>query len=343
MKEVISITNDIKQIMDIMSASINKAVVENLNRASFDRTYTGIISEVLFNGDTDKNDYYYGKYKVVYNNTEQIFAINDGFVHKVGDKVKVYIPLNNISNRYAEAIVRNPKIPEVAIEQAKGSFDFYFYNDGHFETNFEALDVTQFPPTDYIRRFIRISGENIYWMESKLQPDEPFDFMASPRGESIYWTEIEKKSVTVNGISITWTSLDEPPFKRGTVIDPLQTHKITFPSGITSSNKEALMTEIKSMYRVKTRKTAVNDKGQKLERIIAQTSNIMGSGDENELLLSRYFYPESINQFGINEESFSGIRLRKEAAQYYDVNVKEWLDIGTGGEGGSRILIERWI
>lgn len=84
-----------KTLSELIAQVVDRLVNRRLKEAPFDKSYSGIISEVLFEPDTKPDDVKFGQYKVRYGNSEKIFKLNDGLVHEVGERVTVHIFENN--------------------------------------------------------------------------------------------------------------------------------------------------------------------------------------------------------------------------------------------------------
>ena len=84
--------------------SMLKCMQAGVQQASFDTTYTGIITKVNFDENTKPTDKTYNNYAVKYNGVERNFYIKDGITHKVGEAVRVHVPKNNSTSRYVEAM-----------------------------------------------------------------------------------------------------------------------------------------------------------------------------------------------------------------------------------------------
>ena len=94
-----------KTVSEIMAQAVDSLVEQRISKAPYDKTYAGIISEVLFEPDTDIKDSKFGTYKVRYNNAEKTFKLNDGIVHEIGERVMVYVPENNPNRMYVEPVI----------------------------------------------------------------------------------------------------------------------------------------------------------------------------------------------------------------------------------------------
>ena len=94
-------------ISEIMAQAVDRLVGQRINNAPYDKTYSGIISDVLFEPDTKLNDEKFGQYKIRYGTgTEKIIKLNDGLVHEVGERVKVYVPENDRNRMFIEPTVK---------------------------------------------------------------------------------------------------------------------------------------------------------------------------------------------------------------------------------------------
>ena len=94
---------------EIMAQSLYRYIDYQASHAEFDKTYSGIISAILFEPDTDIKDVKFGTYKVRYGaGNERVVKLTDGIVHEVGERVNVLVPLNN-PNR----VIIEPTIKEV--------------------------------------------------------------------------------------------------------------------------------------------------------------------------------------------------------------------------------------
>ena len=94
-------------ISEVIAQAVDRLVGQRINNAPYDKTYSGIISDVLFEPDTKLNDEKFGQYKIRYGTgTEKIIKLNDGLVHEVGERVKVYVPENDRNRMYIEPTVK---------------------------------------------------------------------------------------------------------------------------------------------------------------------------------------------------------------------------------------------
>ena len=75
-------------IPEVMAQAVDRLVVQRINNAPYDKTYSGIISDILFEPNTDIKDEKFGQYKIRYGTgAEKIIKLNDGLIHEVGERV----------------------------------------------------------------------------------------------------------------------------------------------------------------------------------------------------------------------------------------------------------------
>lgn len=96
-------------IFEMMYSWVDKLVSHRLKQAPFDKSYSGVISEVLFDPDTPTNSATFGTYKVKYGSSEKTFKLNDELVHEIGERVDVRVYENNPNH-----IVVTPVIQRIA-------------------------------------------------------------------------------------------------------------------------------------------------------------------------------------------------------------------------------------
>lgn len=89
-----------------IAQDVTYAVDDKIRKAKFDKSYMGVISEILFKPDTDIKDVAFGQYKVTFGGMEKNIRIDDGIVHTVGERVNVYMYENNPNRIYVEPIIK---------------------------------------------------------------------------------------------------------------------------------------------------------------------------------------------------------------------------------------------
>lgn len=110
-------------ISEIMAQSVDRLVSQRINNAPYDRTYSGIISEVLFEPTTKIDDVKFGQYKIRYGTgAEKIIKLNDGLIHEIGERVKVYVPENDMSRMFIEPVVKRIIPYKIVYDDEKTSF-----------------------------------------------------------------------------------------------------------------------------------------------------------------------------------------------------------------------------
>lgn len=106
-----SVIPSIGQSMSIfcskLAYEVDKINKNRIDKASFDKTYIGMIQEVCFNADTPTNAQEYQRYKILYNGNEAYVYIRDGIIHSVGDRIMVTLPNGKIKDKYVEVLTPN--------------------------------------------------------------------------------------------------------------------------------------------------------------------------------------------------------------------------------------------
>lgn len=93
-------------LFEMVYSWVDKLVSNRLKQAPFDKSYSGVISEILFDPDTPTNSSKFGTYKVKYGSSEKTFKLNDGLVHEIGERVDVHVYENNPNHILVEPIVQ---------------------------------------------------------------------------------------------------------------------------------------------------------------------------------------------------------------------------------------------
>ena len=101
-------------LYEMIYSWVDKLVSHRLKQASFDKSYSGVISEVLFDPDTPTTSFKFGTYKVKYGSSEKTFKLNDGLVHEIGERVDVYVYENNPNHIVVEPVIK--RIPPYKIK-----------------------------------------------------------------------------------------------------------------------------------------------------------------------------------------------------------------------------------
>lgn len=118
--------NNNVDVSSVMAQAVNKLVERKVEQAPYDKTYSGIISDILFEPSTEQKDIKFGTYKVRYGNgMEKIFRINDNILHEIGERVKVYVPENNPSRMYVEPVVEYLPPYKIVYDKDKITFTEY--------------------------------------------------------------------------------------------------------------------------------------------------------------------------------------------------------------------------
>lgn len=137
-----------KTISEIIAQAVDGLIKHRIEKASYDKTYSGIISEILFDANTKRKDSKFGTYKVRYGNgVEREVKLTDGIVHEVGERVNVVVPLNNANRVIIQpTIIRS--IPQSIV-----------YNDEN-NTFTEIREVTTNGETYIVEDIYELTVEN---------------------------------------------------------------------------------------------------------------------------------------------------------------------------------------
>lgn len=112
-----------RDISELILYEASRIAENSVKAAPYDKTYSGIISDVLFEPTTDIKDENFGKYKIRYGTgTEKTIKLNDGLIHEVGERVKVHVPENDRNRMYIEPIVKRVIPYKIVYDDEKTSF-----------------------------------------------------------------------------------------------------------------------------------------------------------------------------------------------------------------------------
>lgn len=115
-----------KNVAEVLAVAVANIAKKEVDNAPYDKTYSGIISGVLFDPTTDIKDENFGKYKIRYGTgTEKTIKLNDGLVHEVGERVKVHVPENDRNRMYIEPIIKRVVPSKIVYDNEKNSYTEY--------------------------------------------------------------------------------------------------------------------------------------------------------------------------------------------------------------------------
>lgn len=115
-----------KNVAEVLAVAVANIAKKEVDNAPYDKTYSGIISDVLFEPTTDIKDENFGKYKIRYGTgTEKIIKLNDGLVHEIGERVKVHVPENDRNRMYIEPIIKRVVPSKIVYDNEKNSYTEY--------------------------------------------------------------------------------------------------------------------------------------------------------------------------------------------------------------------------
>lgn len=110
-------------ISETIAQVVDRLVNQRIKTAPYDKTYSGIISNVLFEPTTNVKDEKFGQYKIRYGTgTEKTIKLNDGLVHEIGERVKVHVPENDRNRMYIEPLVKRVIPYKIVYDDNKTSF-----------------------------------------------------------------------------------------------------------------------------------------------------------------------------------------------------------------------------
>lgn len=112
-------------VFEMMYGWVDKLVSNRLKQAPFDKSYSGVISEVLFDPDTPTNSSKFGTYKVKYGSSEKTFKLNDGLVHEIGERVDVHVYENNPNHIIVTPVVQRIAPYEIAYDDNEDKLIIY--------------------------------------------------------------------------------------------------------------------------------------------------------------------------------------------------------------------------
>lgn len=109
---------DISNLCSLMAKEVDRIVEERMKKASFDKTYIGMIQEVCFNANTPTNAQEYQRYKILYNGIENYVYVRDGIIHSVGDRIMVTLPNGKLKDKYVEVLTPNAHPTKIEYDNA---------------------------------------------------------------------------------------------------------------------------------------------------------------------------------------------------------------------------------
>lgn len=122
-----------KTLSELIAQVVDRLVTRRLKEAPFDKSYSGVISEILFEPDTPMNSSKFGAYKVKYGVSEKTVKLNDNFVHEIGERVKVTVYENNPNHIVVKPVIK--RIPPQTTEYID------YTGEGTDRDNFNGMEV----------------------------------------------------------------------------------------------------------------------------------------------------------------------------------------------------------
>ncbi len=93
-------------VFETLAYYANQLIERRIEQAPFDKSYSGLISDILFEPDTPMDSSKFGTYKIRYGTKEKIVRLSDNFVHEIGERVEVYIYENNPNHIVVEPVIK---------------------------------------------------------------------------------------------------------------------------------------------------------------------------------------------------------------------------------------------
>ena len=157
-----------------LARTIDKLITTRDSISRYDKSYSGIISAILFEPDTDIKDVKFGTYKVRYGaGVEREIKLTDGIVHEIGERVNVVVPLNNPNRIIVEPTITQVIPYKIAYDNEKDTFTEY----RKVETNGKVYELT---------------SEYKLTVENKGTDNEEVTKMTLPNGCVIEFVDWEK-------------------------------------------------------------------------------------------------------------------------------------------------------
>jgi len=122
-----------KPLFETIYDWIDKLVIHRLKEAPFDKSYSGVISDVLFEPNTPLDSSEFGKYKIKYGTSEKTIKLNDSLVHEIGERVNVHVYENNPNHIIVEPVIKkmSPQTTEY----------IDYTGEGTNRDNFDGMEV----------------------------------------------------------------------------------------------------------------------------------------------------------------------------------------------------------
>lgn len=111
-----------RNLIETIAHAANKMLEHKLKNASFDKSYSGIISDILFEPDTPRDSSQFGTYKIKFGTMEKTFRLDDNFVHEIGERVNVYIYENNPNHIVVEPVIKHMPPCEITYDENENKY-----------------------------------------------------------------------------------------------------------------------------------------------------------------------------------------------------------------------------
>lgn len=163
-----------KPLFETIYDWVDKLVTHRLKEALFDKSYSGVISDVLFEPNTPLDSSEFGKYKIKYGTSEKTIKLNDSLVHEIGERVNVHVYENNPNHIVVTPIIN--RVPPYKIKYMD------FSGDNNKKEQYDGMKTSEI-----IKKLID---------EDKC--DKFIEYRQTKTNGQIYETEQEYKLVVLN-------------------------------------------------------------------------------------------------------------------------------------------------
>ena len=114
-----------RNIPETIAYMVDQLINKRLKNAPFNKSYSGVISELLFEPDTPRDSSQFGTYKIRYGTSETVVKLNDSFVHEIGERVKVTLFENNPNHIVVKPVIRNIPPYKIAYDSKENKYIEY--------------------------------------------------------------------------------------------------------------------------------------------------------------------------------------------------------------------------
>lgn len=95
-----------RNLLETIAYMVDQITNKRLKNASFNKSYSGVISELLFEPDTPRDNSQFGTYKIKFGTAEKVVRLNDDFIHEIGERVNMCMFENNPNHISVEPVIK---------------------------------------------------------------------------------------------------------------------------------------------------------------------------------------------------------------------------------------------